>query len=214
MALTGFIPCDANSTPPHHENSACCPLERLEQLSSCPPHISFTPSQRSMIAARSPHFHRHLDLHRHPQRQARHANHRPHRHPLRPKHITQQLRRPIRHPRLVEEVARRRQVHTQPHDPRHPVQRTKMLPRRRQRIHLRHPSRRASLFRVQLLAQPAHKCRLPARNRQHPAQKQQVARLHRLHIRSQRRRPFTQLKPQLPQPHFRTRARRCHRSLL
>jgi chromosome segregation ATPase len=127
------------------------------------------------------------------------------------KHIAKQIRCPIRDSRLIEKISRRRQEHAQPHHPRHAIERAQMLLRRRQHAQSRRPRRIPSRLHIELFPQMANIFRLVIDHRKHPAEEEQIARLHRLHVTAERRWCGRKLDAQLLQPPLRaTQMRTLH----
>src|SRR5258707_6526907 len=75
-----------------------------------------------------------------------------------------------------------------------------MLPRNSQDVDGREASRLATLFDVELRADPPDELRSAAFRGEHPAQEKQLARLHRLHIRAEWLGRFGKLEAQFLQP--------------
>src|SRR2546421_2637136 len=109
------------------------------------------------------------------------------------KDVLQQLRSGVRDFWLIADISRSGYRHAEPDDPRHFVERSQMLPRDSEDVERREVSRLAPRFYIELRADaPNEFCPVTFRGK-HPAQKKQIARLHRFHIgteRLRRRREF------------------------
>ena len=88
---------------------------------------------------------------------------------------------------MLSELRRRGDVHAEPHDALHAVQRTYLLLRERKHIERGRVRRFSACLHVKVFAHDTNdRCRV-ARGGKHPAQEQEVARLNGRHIRTKRR---------------------------
>src|SRR5256886_8618145 len=100
--------------------------------------------------------------------------------------LLQQLRSGVSDFRLIADISRSGHRHAEPDDPRHFVERSQMLPRDSEDVERREVSRLAPRFYIELRADaPNEFCPVTFRGK-HPAQKKQIARLHRFHIGAER----------------------------
>src|SRR5882762_3364875 len=102
------------------------------------------------------------------------------------KDVLQQFRSGISDFRLIADISRSGHRHAEPDDPRHFVERSQMLSRDSENVERREVSRLAPRFHIELRADAPNKFRPMAFRGKHPGQKQQIARLHRFHIGTER----------------------------
>src|SRR5262249_45381050 len=94
---------------------------------------------------------------------------------------------------------RRGDVHAQSHDVAHSVQRTQLLLGERQRIECGCLRRLSARLHVQVFAHDANCSSRVARNGEHPAQEEEIARLNGGHVRAKWRWRLRQSKPERPE---------------
>src|ERR1700730_1131207 len=100
--------------------------------------------------------------------------------------VLQQLRSGVSDFRLIADISRSGHRHAEPDDPHHSVEGSQMLPRDSEDVQRREVSRLAPRFYIELRADAPNEFRLVAFRGKHPAQKKQIARLHRFHIGAER----------------------------
>ena len=100
--------------------------------------------------------------------------------------VFEQLRSGVSDFRLIADISRSGHRHAEPDDPRHFVERSQMLPRDSEDVERREVSRLAPRFHIELRADAPNEFRSVAFGGKHPAQKKQIARLHRFHIGAER----------------------------
>ncbi len=110
----------------------------------------------------------------------------------------------VRDPGLVEEVAGGCHEHSEPDDASHSIERAQMLFRRSEHAQSRGVGGISSGLDVEFFPEPANILRLVVDDREHPAEEEQVARLHRLDVSAERRRGGWELNAELLQPALRT----------
>src|SRR5882672_10252834 len=100
--------------------------------------------------------------------------------------VLQQLRSGISDFWLIAHVSRSGDGHTEPNDSRHFVERAEMLLHHSERIKCCEMRRIPASFHIKVRTEASNEFRLAALRRKHPGQKKQIARLHRLHISTER----------------------------
>src|SRR6266576_384688 len=114
--------------------------------------------------------------------------------------VLQQLRSGISDFWLIAHVSRSGDGHTEADDSRHFVERSQVFSRDSKNVERGEMCSLASRFHVKLLADAPYKfCHTPFRG-EHPGQKKQIARLHRLHISTERFRRRRELDAKFFQP--------------
>src|SRR6266566_4128031 len=116
--------------------------------------------------------------------------------------ILQQLRSGVGDFRLIADISRCRHRHAEPDDPGHFVQRSQMLPRDREHVERREASCLASRFDIELRTDAPDELRPVSFRGKHPAQKQEIACLHRFRIRTERLGRCRELDTKFLQPTF------------
>ena len=139
----------------------------------------------------------HFQLDRAAERKAGDAIHQAARVPVFSEDVLQQLRSAVRDFRLIADISRSGYRHAEPDDPRHLVERSQMLPRDGETVERREVSRLAPRFHIQLRADTPNEFRRVAFRGKHPAQKEQIARLHRFHVGAERLRRRRELDAEL-----------------
>ncbi len=114
--------------------------------------------------------------------------------------VLQQLRSGVSDFRLIADISRSDHRHAEPDDPRHFVERSQMLPRGSEDVKRREVSRLAPRVHIELRADAPNEFRPVAFRGKHPAQKKQIARLHRFHIGAERLRRRRELDAKFFQP--------------
>jgi hypothetical protein len=114
--------------------------------------------------------------------------------------ILQQLRGGVSDGRLIADISRSGHRHAESDDPRHFVERSQMLLRDSEDVERREVSRLAPRFHIELRADTPNEFRPVAFRGKHPAQKKQIARLHRFHIGAERLRRRRELDAKFFQP--------------
>src|SRR6266567_1581695 len=151
-------------------------------------------SNRKLLAAPlSPYLENDLQLDRGAERKACDPVHQAARALVFSEDVLQQFRSGVSDFRLIADIPRSGHRHAEPHDPRHFVERPQILPRDSQDVERRKVSRLAPRFHIELRADAPNEFRLAAFRGKHPAQKKQIARLHRFCISAEwlrRRREF------------------------
>src|SRR5712692_6335193 len=116
------------------------------------------------------------------------------------KDVLQQLRSGVSDFGLIADISRSGHRHAEPDDPGHFVERSQMLPRDSEDVERREVSRLAPRFHIELRADTPNEFRPVALRGKHPAQKKQIARLHRFHIGAERLRRRRELDAKVFQP--------------
>src|SRR4029453_18078467 len=101
---------------------------------------------------------------------------------------------------LIAPVSRSGDGHTEPDDSRHFVERSQMFSRHSQDVERGEMCSLASRFHIKLRADAPYKFCHAAFRGEHPGQKKQIARLHRLHISTERFRRRRELDAKFFQP--------------
>src|SRR2546421_5851224 len=114
--------------------------------------------------------------------------------------VLQQLRSGVSDLRLIAVISRSGHRYAEPDDPRHFVERAQMLPRDSEYIERREVSRLVPRFHIELRADAPNEFGHVAFRGKHPAQKKQIARLHRFHIGTERLRRGRELDTKFFQP--------------
>src|SRR5205807_3801689 len=141
-----------------------------------------------------------FQLDRGAERKARDAIHQAARALVFSEDVLQQLRSGVSDFRLIANISRSGHRRAEPDDPRHFVERSQMLPRDSQDVERREVSRLAPRFYIELRADAPNEFRLVAFRGKHPAQKKQIARLHRFHIGAERLRWHRERDAKLSEP--------------
>src|SRR5256714_5213408 len=167
-------------------------------------HLSVSCDKKSGVPWNVPFLPRHLEndfqLDRGAERKACDAIHQAARALVFSKDVLQQLRSGVRDFWLIAGISRSSYRHAEPDDPRHFVERSQMLPRDGEDVERSEVSRLAARFHIELRAHAPNKFRAAAGRGKHPAQKKQIARLHRFHIGPERLRRRRELDAQFLQP--------------
>src|SRR5438876_124200 len=143
-------------------------------------------NRKLFAAPLSCHFENDFQLDRSAERKACDAIHQAARALVFSEDVLQQLRSGVSDFRLITNISRSGHRHAEPDDPRHFVERSQMLPRDSEDVERRKVSRLAPRFHIELRADaPNEFCPVAFRGK-HPAQKKQMARLHRFHIGAER----------------------------
>jgi hypothetical protein len=100
--------------------------------------------------------------------------------------VLQQLRSCVSDLRLIANIARSSDRHTESDDPRHFVERSQMFFRDREDIERREVSRLASRVHIEFRADASNEFRDATFRGKHPGNKKQIACLHRFHISAER----------------------------
>src|SRR5260370_12283281 len=114
--------------------------------------------------------------------------------------ISQQLGSSVSYFRLIADISRSGHRHAEPDNSCYFVERSQMLPRDSEDIERREVSSLAPRFHIELRADPPNYLRRVALRGKHPAQKKQIARLHRFHICPERLRRQWELDAKFFQP--------------
>jgi len=145
-----------------------------------------------------------IEFDRHSERKAGNSDDRSNRCSFDPKDISKEIRDGIRDPGLLEEVAVCRDEHSQPHHARHSIESAQMLLGRGEDAQRRRVGGISSSLDIEFLPESSNKLRLVIDNREHPAKEEQVARLYRLDVRTERRGSSWKLNAKVTQPVVRT----------
>src|SRR5215468_4754819 len=100
--------------------------------------------------------------------------------------VLQQLRSAVGNLRMLADISHRGHRHAEPHDPRHFVERSQMLPRDSERVQRPKVSRLAPRLHIELCADAPNEFRPASFRGQHPGQKKQSAGLHRFRVGAKR----------------------------
>ena len=83
---------------------------------------------------------------------------------------------------MIADISYSGHRYSEPDDPRHLVERSQMVPRDREDVECRQASRVAPSFHVELSANSTNESGCSTFRRKHPAEKEQIACLHRLYV--------------------------------
>jgi len=138
----------------------------------------------------------------HAQWETRHAKDEATREALRPKNVVQQVRGAVGDTRLIEEISAGRHIDSKANDAPDSVERSEVLTRSREAAQCSGTRRVSPGFHIEFFAKPPQVLWNMPHDRQHPAEKEQIASFQNLHVTTKGRGGRRQNDAQLCNPGF------------